>query len=737
MLRLSLGHERAPELWGGVECSVNRTGATFGDQLQVTGHHAREEDLDRIASLGLDALRYPVLWERIAPETACEYDWEWTDRRLARLRELGIRPIAGLVHHGSGPRYTSLIDADFASKLAVFALAAARRYPYIEEWTPINEPLTTARFACLYGHWYPHARNERLFWEALLNQIDGVRMAMRAIRTTVPHARLVQTEDLGRTYAVSALHDQAAFDNARRWMTWDLLVGAVEPGHQLWDRLASLGFEPRLRAIVDDPCPPDTIGINHYLTSDRFLDHRIQRYPAQCRGSNGRQAYADIEAIRVLEPPPGGLSGAIREAWERYRRPVALTEVHNGCSREEQLRWFRDAWTAACAARRDGVSLRAVTSWALFGSSGWNTLLTGPGCYEPGAFDVRSAPPRATAVADLLRQVRGEGPLHPVATGAGWWRRDVRLKFEPGRTVSKSAAGRGMIADSVGPPLLITGATGTLGRAVAAACRHRGLAHVLTDRAALDLADDASIARALALHEPWAVVNCAGWVKVDMAEDEVDGCMGANAKGAAALARASADRGLPTVNFSSDLVFDGAKSEPYVESDSPNPLNVYGHSKVALEHAIAALPGDHLVVRSAAFFSPFDQANFAFRVACALHRSEPILAASDLVISPTYVPHLCDAVLDLLIDGENGVWHLTSGEAVSWHGFGERLAVAFARNPELIVASPASELGLAARRPRASALKSARGPMLPPLSEAIAHYCTTRQAAVIRRAVCS
>src|SRR5919202_725408 len=102
-LRLEDGSRRPIELWGGPECTVARVGSEYSDQSERTGHDRRLDDLDRFAELGLRALRYPVLWER-------EPQWEWADERLGRLRELGLRPIVGLIHHGSGPRDTSLLD---------------------------------------------------------------------------------------------------------------------------------------------------------------------------------------------------------------------------------------------------------------------------------------------------------------------------------------------------------------------------------------------------------------------------------------------------------------------------------------------------------------------------------------------------------------------------------------------------------------------------------------------------
>ena len=312
------------ELWGGHECTVNRLGDAFMDQTVLSGHHERLSDLDLFASLGVKALRYPVLWERTAVAPG-EYDWRWSDERLGRLAELNIRPIVGLVHHGSGPAWTNLLDDNFAPGLAEFARAAAERYLWVTDWTPVNEPLTTARFAALYGLWHPHVRDEALFWRALLNEIDGIRLAMAEIRAVNPAARLIQTEDLGKTYSTRAVSHQASFDNERRWMTWDLLCGRVTPEHPLWERLCWYGLEDQLSAIAEAPCPPDVIGVNHYLTSDRFLDHRLSRYPRRFWGGNEFVRFADVEAVRVLQPGPDGLAGALEEAWSRYRRPLAVT----------------------------------------------------------------------------------------------------------------------------------------------------------------------------------------------------------------------------------------------------------------------------------------------------------------------------------------------------------------------------------------------------------------------------
>jgi dTDP-4-dehydrorhamnose reductase len=106
-------------------------------------------------------------------------------------------------------------------------------------------------------------------------------------------------------------------------------------------------------------------------------------------------------------------------------------------------------------------------------------------------------------------------------------------------------------------PLLITGASGTLGRAFGRRCELRGLAYRLLSRSELDIADRDSVDAALALHGPWAVVNAAGYVRVDQAEQDRDRCFRENADGPALLAEACAARRMGLLTFSSDLVFDG------------------------------------------------------------------------------------------------------------------------------------------------------------------------------------
>jgi dTDP-4-dehydrorhamnose reductase len=678
----------------------------------------RPDDLERLAGLGVTALRYPVLWESFAQNDRREALWDWHDERLGRLRRLGVRPIVGLVHHGSGPAPTNLLDPAFAAGLADHAREAATRFPWVEDWTPVNEPLTTARFSALYGHWYPHLRDETAFWTALLNQIDAIREAMKAIRLTVPAARLVQTEDLGHTDATPQRADQASFDNQRRWATWDVLAGRMIPGHALWDHLNLLGLTDRLRAIALAPCPPDILGLNHYLTSDRFLDHRLDRHAPSTHGMCATGPLADIEAVRAVPHPPG-LEGAIRAAWERYRVPIVLTEVHNGCTREEQMRWLDDAWTTATALREEGIRIEAVTAWSLFGAFDWNSLLTrSDGHYESGAFDVRGVEPRETAIAPMMRAIAaGTRPDHPVLEGRGWWRRPGRLNRE-----AIESAPLDLPQTRSARPLLIVGSTGTLGRAFAGACSLRDIDHRLVGRDIVDLNDTMMIADALDRLRPWAVINCAGWVRVDEAEGRADDCFAANFRGCVELATACAQRDIHYSCFSSDLVFDGHGQRTYIESDAPAPLNIYGESKARAEVGVLEAGGRALVIRTASFFSPYDPHNFAMHLVATLHSERAFRAVGDCITSPTYVPDLVRATLDLVIDDERGIWHLTSDGAFSWAQFAHAVAEAMDLRTSLIETVSIDDMHWPARRPRHAPMSSERGLIMPSLASAIDRF---------------
>jgi len=293
--------------------------------------------------------------------------------------------------------------------------------------------LTTARFSALYGHWHPHAQDDRSFARALFHQCLATVLAMRAIREINPQAKLVQTDDLGKTFSSPSLSYQAAFENDRRWITWDLLAGVVDRAHPLWSYFKWAGIsDSELETFLREPCPPDLIGANYYVTSERFLDDNFSAYPTECRGGNGRAVYADVAAVRSDVSGIPGPESLLMELWERYQIPIAITEAHLGCTPDEQLRWFMGIWNAAKRARGQGVDVRAVTIWSLLGSFDWNSLVTrDEGHYESGVFDVYDGEPRETLLAKMVREIIARGTFdHPCLATAGWWEREKHPEWQ-------------------------------------------------------------------------------------------------------------------------------------------------------------------------------------------------------------------------------------------------------------------------------------------------------------------
>ena len=414
------------EVWGGAEYTCNRVRDRYFDQMELSGHSARHNDMERIHDLGIRTIRTGLLWERHEVDPS----WRWEDERLETMRQLGLRPIAGLLHHGSGPRHTNLLDPGFPEKLADYARQVAERYPWIDAYTPVNEPHTTARFSGMYGLWYPHHRTRGSYLRALLNQLKGTVLSMEAIRKVRSDAQLIQTDDVGNISGTAHLRLTWELLNERQWLPFDLLCGKVDRTHPLFGYMLHEGITEReICWFAEHPCPPSTLGVNYYPTSDRYLDHRLHLYPEDRRSSEG--PFVDVEALRAFDAPLVNVGTLLKRAWQRYSLPVAITEVHVGGHVDDQIRWLGEAWRSCTQVRRDGVCCTALTIWAIFGSYYWNELVTHENHhYEAGAFHVSNGKPSPTELADFLKTLSPHrSPQHPALQHQGWWRCEDRFCF--------------------------------------------------------------------------------------------------------------------------------------------------------------------------------------------------------------------------------------------------------------------------------------------------------------------
>jgi dTDP-4-dehydrorhamnose reductase len=255
-------------------------------------------------------------------------------------------------------------------------------------------------------------------------------------------------------------------------------------------------------------------------------------------------------------------------------------------------------------------------------------------------------------------------------------------------------------------------------------CDERGLACHVTERGEVDIASRKSVEAALARYRPWAVINAAGFSAVDAAETEAFRCFRENTKGPTVLAAACQSNGTPLVLFSSVDVFEGSQSPvPYTESDPTSPSNLYGRSKERMEKVVLQqMPEGVLIVRSCAFFGPWDGTNFLTASLRRLAQGQ-VVSVLDGILTPSYLPDFGHAVLDLLLDGAEGIWHLGHPEPMRRSDVIRHAALlAGLGEPRLRLIEPYDGTA-GVRRPQWAVLGSERTkPLLPPLHNALRHF---------------
>jgi dTDP-4-dehydrorhamnose reductase len=228
----------------------------------------------------------------------------------------------------------------------------------------------------------------------------------------------------------------------------------------------------------------------------------------------------------------------------------------------------------------------------------------------------------------------------------------------------------------VNATVLIAGAGGQLGRELCCARWPDGWQIAGTQMADMDIADDASVARAFAGHKPSIVVNAAAYTAVDRAESEPEKAFAVNEGGPRRLAVACASAGIPLIHVSTDYVFDGTKTEPYLETDAAAPLSVYGRSKLQGEIAVRTALDRHLILRTSWLYSAFGS-NFVKTMLQLSERGEARVV-SDRTGSPTSAADLATVIVRLTsaaLAGSAtwGTYHAANSGWTSWHGFAQRI----------------------------------------------------------------
>jgi len=284
--------------------------------------------------------------------------------------------------------------------------------------------------------------------------------------------------------------------------------------------------------------------------------------------------------------------------------------------------------------------------------------------------------------------------------------------------------------------VFVAGRSGQTAAALAEQAERAGdIEIILAGRSELDIRDAASVARQAAAARPDVVVNAAAYTAVDKAESEPEAALAVNGQGAANLAGAAAAIGVPLIHLSTDYIFDGTKTEPYVETDAAHPQGAYGRSKLAGERAVAAATPRHVILRTAWLYGPFGVNFVKTMLRLAAEGKEPRVV-DDQHGNPTYTPDLAAAILAVarcIAVGSPrpdlfGVFHLVGPEATTWYGFACEIMAASraAGGPAARVTPiPTSGYPTAAKRPANSRLATAKieavyGLRLPPRAASLA-----------------
>ena len=225
----------------------------------------------------------------------------------------------------------------------------------------------------------------------------------------------------------------------------------------------------------------------------------------------------------------------------------------------------------------------------------------------------------------------------------------------------------------------------------------------------LDITDRTGVVGAVVALRPDWVINAAAMTDVDRCEDHPGRACDVNVEGVRHLVAGCEQCGARLVQLSSDYVFDG-DAGPYTEMDEPNPMNVYGRTKLASERMLQKSGVEHVIVRTAVLYgcAPHIRPNLVSWVRSALRRGETIRVATDLTSNPTLADDLAEGILTAIEKGAAGTFHMAGSDELSRYGFAQMVAREFRLDENLLVPALSTRLGLAAPRPRHSGLRSER-----------------------------
>lgn len=379
-----------------------KTGRTL-DEYELTGHYDRwHADIGLMGEVGVKAARYGIPWHRIQPREDA-WEWDFVDRAVDRLLELGIEPIIDLVHYGLPPWIeNAYLHPDFPRYMADYARRVAERLRgRVFAYTPLNEPRITAWYCGRLGWWPPFRRGWRGFISVMLGACRGIVETVHALKAVDPDILIAHVD---ATDLYIAKDPELAGEAQQRqqivFLALDLVSGRIKPEHVLWSWVQRHGATAAdLSWFHERAIPIELVGINLY---PMFTLKTARRTIAG--GIRWRMPYATADIIEQL--------GAMY--WERYNAPVFISETASVGTVARRAQWLRESVDAVRRLRERGVPLVGYTWWPLFALVTWGYR---QGTHSPdfylkqmGLWDLdRDLQRIPTALVDQYRELTSRG----------------------------------------------------------------------------------------------------------------------------------------------------------------------------------------------------------------------------------------------------------------------------------------------------------------------------------------
>ena len=358
------------------------------DEMEKTGHYKFwKKDFDLVSNLGIEYLRYgpPYYSTHVAPG---KFDWNFADDTFNQLKKLNINPIVDLCHFGVPDWVGNFQNPDFPFYFAEYAADFARRFPYLNLYTPINEIFITAMFSAQYGWWNECLQSDFAFVTALKNLCKANVMAMQQILKVQPAATFIQSESSEYFHPENpAAASLARFLNQKRFLSLDLTYG-FPVSVIMYEYLLKNGFtKNEYNWFINNQVKARCIMGNDYYVTNEHLVH----------ADGSTQASGEIFGYYVIT----------QQYYSRYRLPIMHTETNIKMPGSPE--WLFKQWANVQRLKHDGVPIVGFTWYSLIHQVDWDTALreNNGNVNELGLFDLnREITPVGVDYRELISQWR-------------------------------------------------------------------------------------------------------------------------------------------------------------------------------------------------------------------------------------------------------------------------------------------------------------------------------------------